>query len=284
MGTHPIFESDFDCLTDFVSSQKITVTKNRAMKKPDAHTVNMPPDVRGDDSVENVSTVILTLVQALLLIREHTDRAWNLEQKKTEREEGKRMKVKERKRAEFVANVEEILARIQSQIAKGHVQEIVLAIGANICNPKEMWRFKLPPTSTACSAPAKFKRWRLLGTLPDEIHSRRASRGRIHLLVRFDEPLPTSSTVSANCTKTIILKRAFASISTCATINQWPSSLSRSPSTSKHTVRKGKFRLPNFLGTCRKLLQNRFDNSQPSFCNDWHISSWRENVPERTQA
>jgi len=157
MGTHPIFESDFDCLTDFVSSQKITVTKNRAMKKPDAHTVNMPPDVRGDDSVENVSTVILTLVQALLLIREHTDRAWNLEQKKTEREEGKRMKVKERKRAEFVHNVEEILARIQSQIAKGHVQEIVLAIGANICNPKEMWRFKLPPTSTASSAPAKFK-------------------------------------------------------------------------------------------------------------------------------
>merc|ERR1712130_598649 len=98
MGTHPIFESDFDCLTDFVSSQKITVTKNRAMKKPDAHTVNMPPDVRGDDSVENVSTVILTLVQALLLIREHTDRAWNLEQKKTEREEGKRMKGKETRR------------------------------------------------------------------------------------------------------------------------------------------------------------------------------------------
>ena len=57
------------------------------MKKPDVHTVNMPPDVRGDDSVENVSTVILTLVQALLLIRVHTDRAWNLEQKKAERED-----------------------------------------------------------------------------------------------------------------------------------------------------------------------------------------------------
>ena len=36
------------------------------------------------------------------------------------------------------------------------VKEIVLAIGANICNPKEMWRFKLPPTSVS-AGPANFK-------------------------------------------------------------------------------------------------------------------------------
>ena len=92
------------------------------MKKPDVHTVNLPAEVRGDDSIENISTVILTLVQALLLIRELTDRAWNLERKETEKEEGKRMKVKERKRAEFVGNVEEILAQIQTQIAEGHAK------------------------------------------------------------------------------------------------------------------------------------------------------------------
>ena len=80
----------------------------------------------------------------------------------------------------------------------------------------------------------------------------------------FVDETPMSSTASLNCSRANTQKRAFASISTCVT---WTSSLPLSLSPSQ---------LPNIRGTCRKLLRNRLDNSERSFCKDWPIFNARQ--------
>ena len=132
------------------------------MKKPVICPVALPTDLAGEDSLANRSEVVTKLVESLLFIREQTDRPFHEESnKETGNETGSeigsgpelknknksiRGGMKERKRTEFVSEMEEILSQIErviSDIRLKHVIEIVIAIGANICNPKELWRFKL---------------------------------------------------------------------------------------------------------------------------------------------
>merc|ERR1711973_352016 len=57
MGTHPIFESDFDCLTDSVKSAKWSL----ATRRPERCAVTCPTDRVVSVSIERVVTVVVAV-------------------------------------------------------------------------------------------------------------------------------------------------------------------------------------------------------------------------------
>lgn len=121
------------------------------MKQPVICPVALSTELVGDETVTNRTVVVLKVIEALMFIREQTDRPFHEERKNQEQTDKEqtdnslsmRGGIKERKRREFMASMFQIMDQIERMIRLPNVIEIAIVIGANICNPKEMWRFKL---------------------------------------------------------------------------------------------------------------------------------------------
>ena len=124
------------------------------MKQPVICPVALSTELVGDETVTNRTVVVLKVIEALMFIREQTDRPFHEERKNQEQTDNTdkeqtdnslsmRGGIKERKRREFMASMFQIMDQIERMIRLPNVIEIAIVIGANICNPKEMWRFKL---------------------------------------------------------------------------------------------------------------------------------------------